>query len=205
MFNVKPDEGIVRANRNIGLTCLYGAGANNISEQITKETGTFFSKSEAQEVIDDYFAAFPRLKAWIDDNKEFIKDNGFTYSFFGRKRRLANVASEDKATVAHTIRSGLNFLVQSISSDINLLGAIDAQKMLKAKGLKALIFALVHDSILAEVPDDEIEEYSAIIKSCVQTDRGLNIPGCPIGCEFEVGDDYSFGKFEEKYGEMGAV
>lgn len=194
-----------QAVKSVTFGILYGAGANNISEQITKETGAFFSRSEAQEVIDDYFEAFPKLKDWIDDNKDFIRSNGFTYSFFGRKRRLANVASEDKATVAHTIRSGLNFLVQSISSDINLLGAIDAQKVIKSKKMKAQIFALVHDSILAEVPEDEVEKYSAIIKSCVQTDRGLNIPGCPIGCEFEAGDDYSFGKFEEKYGDMGTV
>lgn len=184
---------------------LYGAGPNNISEQITKETGKHFSVSEAKEVIDDYFAAFPKLKNWIEDNKEFIRDNGFTYSFFGRKRRLANVASEDKSTVSHTIRSGLNFLVQSISSDINLLGAIDAQKLLKARRLKAKIFALVHDSILAEVPDAEVDEYCEIIKSCVQTDRGLSIPGSPIGCEFDIGEDYSFGKFEEKYGELAAI
>ena len=70
----------------------------------------------------------------------------------------------------------------------------------------AQIFALVHDSILAEVPEDEIEAYKKIIKDCVQVDRGLTIPGCPIGCDFEIGDDYSFGKFEEKYGEsLGTV
>lgn len=71
--------------------------------------------------------------------------------------------------------------------------------------MKSLIFALVHDSILAEVPENEIEVYMKIIKDCVQTDRGLTIPGCPIGCEFEIGDDYSMGKFEEKYGNMGTV
>lgn len=104
-----------QAVKSVTFGILYGAGANNISEQVTKETGTFFSKSEAQQVIDEYFEAFPKLKKWIDDNKEYIRANGFTYSFFGRKRRLANVASEDKATVAHTVRSGLNFLVQSIN------------------------------------------------------------------------------------------
>lgn len=140
------------------------------------------------------------MKNWIEDNKDFIRENGFTYSFFGRKRRLANVASEDRATVSHTIRSGLNFLVQSISSDINLLGAIDAQKIIKSKKMKSLVFALVHDSVLAEVPEGEVEEYKKIVGECIQVDRGLTIPGCPIGCDFEVGDDYSMGKFEEKYG-----
>jgi DNA polymerase I-like protein with 3'-5' exonuclease and polymerase domains len=181
---------------------LYGAGANNISEQITKETGKHFSKSEAQEVIDDYFDAFPKLKKWIEDNQEFIAQNGFTYSFFGRKRRLGNVASTDAGTRSHTIRSGLNFLVQSISSDINLLGAIDMNGFLKAKKMKSRIFALVHDSILAEVPEDEIELYKENLQKFIQLDRGLSIPGCPIGCDFEIGDDYSTGKFEEKYEDL---
>lgn len=181
---------------------LYGAGANNISEQITKETGKHFSKSEAQEVIDDYFDAFPKLKKWIEDNQEFIAQNGFTYSFFGRKRRLGNVASTDAGTRSHTIRSGLNFLVQSISSDINLLGAIDMNGFLKAKKMNSRIFALVHDSILAEVPEDEIDTYKENLQKFIQLDRGLSIPGCPIGCDFEIGDDYSTGKFEEKYEDL---
>jgi len=189
-----------QAAKSITFGILYQAGAANISEQITKGTGVFFSKSEAQQVIDEYFEAFPKLKKWIDANKEYISENGFTYSFFGRKRRLANVGSEDRATVSHTIRSGLNFLVQSPSSDINLLGAIDAHKIIKSRKMRAQIFALVHDSILAEVPDEEVEDYMGIIGSCVQADRGLSIPGCPIGCDYESGDDYSFGKFEEKYG-----
>jgi DNA polymerase I-like protein with 3'-5' exonuclease and polymerase domains len=188
--------------KSVTFGILYGAGANNISEQITKETGKNFSKSEAQEVIDDYFDAFPKLKKWLDSNQEFIAANGFTYSFFGRKRRLGNVASTDPGTRSHTIRSGLNFLVQSISSDINLLGAIDMNGYIKSKGMKARIFALVHDSILAEVPEDEIDQYKENLTRFIQMDRGLNIPGCPIGCDFEIGDDYSTGKFEEKYGEL---
>ena len=192
-------KGKRQAVKAVTFGILYGAGASNISEQITKETGVFFSKSEAQEVIDDYFEAFPKLKQWIDSNKEFIAANGFTYSFFGRKRRLANVTSTDAGTRSHTIRSGLNFLVQSISSDINLLGAIDMNIWIKANKIDARIFALVHDSILAEVREDQIDIYKEKLEYYIQLDRGLTIPGCPIGCDFEIGEDYSTGKFEETY------
>ena len=61
------------------------------------------------------------------------------------------------------------------------------------------IFALVHDSVLAEVKEDKVDEYCRILKSSVQKDRGLSIPGSPVGCDFDIGDDYSFGKFEAKY------
>ena len=71
---------------------------------------------------------------------------------------------------------------------------------IRANNMKARIFALVHDSILAEVPEDEIDVYSEKLKHCIQKDRGIIIPGAPVGCDFEIGDDYSMGKFEKQYG-----
>jgi DNA polymerase I-like protein with 3'-5' exonuclease and polymerase domains len=128
-------------------------------------------------------------------------NHGFIYSHFGRKRRLPNVRSDNKGVASHEVRSGLNFLVQSIASDINLLGAIDTHNEIKKvrREFDMKIFALVHDSILAEVKEEWVEHYKIIVQKCVQRDRGLSIPGSPIGCDFEVGDDYSFGKFEDKY------
>ena len=190
-----------QAAKAVTFGIMYGAGAAKISEQVTKDSGKYFSKQEAQEVIDEYFNAFHKLKQWITDNQKFIQQNGFIYSFFGRKRRLPNVASTDKGIQSHSIRSGLNFLVQSAASDINLLGAIDMNAWIKANNKKARIFALVHDSILAEVPEDEVDEYMEKLASFIQMDRGISIPGAAVGCDFEiVHEDYSGGKFEKMYG-----
>jgi DNA polymerase I-like protein with 3'-5' exonuclease and polymerase domains len=188
-----------QAAKAVTFGIMYGAGAKKISEQVTKDSGKYFSKTEAQAVIDDYFNQFSRLRLWIDRSSKFIRDNGFIYSHFGRKRRLPNVRSDNRGIASHEVRSGLNFLVQSIASDINLLGAIDAHNVLKDLPFKADIFALVHDSILAEVEEDAIDAYSVVIRECVQKDRGISIPGSPVGCDFDIGDDYSFGKFEKKY------
>ena len=189
-----------QAAKAVTFGIMYGAGPKKISEQVTKDSGTFFSQSEAKEVIDDYFQSFHALKKWINDNHRFIEQNGFVYSFFGRKRRLPNVKSSDAGIKSHSIRSGLNFLVQSAASDINLLGAIDMHNDIQGANMKARIFALVHDSILAEVPNHEIEEYCNRLKYWVQYDRGVSIPGAPVGCDFDIGDDYSMGKFEKQYG-----
>jgi DNA polymerase-1 len=158
-----------------------------------------FTEQDARDAIKAYFKQFSGLKNWITKNQEFIANNGYIYSYFGRKRRLPNVLSSDGGIRSHAIRSGLNFLVQSPASDVNLLAAIDMQDYIKRWGMKARIFALVHDSILAEVPEDEVEKYSTKLREFIKTDRGLSIPGCSIGCDFEVGDDYSFGKFEKQY------
>ena len=188
-----------QAAKAVTFGIMYGAGPAKISEQVTKDSGTYFSTSQAKEVIEDYFKQFFMLKKWLDNCKKVIEKQGFIYSFFGRKRRLPNVFSQDKGIASHEVRSGVNALVQSVASDVNLLGAIDMQKYIVQTGMKAKIFALVHDSILAEVPEDEVELYSKKLQEFVQADRGLSIPGAPIGCDFDIGGDYSMGKFEKFY------
>jgi DNA polymerase I-like protein with 3'-5' exonuclease and polymerase domains len=189
-----------QAAKAVTFGIMYGAGPSKISQQVTKDSGKFFSKDEAEEVIDEYFGTFHKLKAWIESSQKFIEQNGFIYSYFGRKRRLPNVESKDNAIKSHSIRSGLNFLVQSVASDINLLGAIDMNEYIKSTGMKAKIFALVHDSILAEVPESEVDHYCDQLRYWVQLDRGVSIPGAPVGCDFDIGEDYSMGKFEKIYG-----
>lgn len=194
-----------QASKAVSFGILYGAGAHKISSEITKSSGKNYSIDMAQEVINDYFSAFKQLKRWIDDNKKSIEANGFIYSSFGRKRRLPNVESENKGIKGNSIRSGLNFLVQSVASDINLLGAIDMQSDIKTSGMKARIFALVHDSVLAEVPNEEVDVYMQKLQHHIQLDRGVSIPNCPIGCDFEVGEDYSMGKYEKYVNEAGTI
>jgi DNA polymerase I-like protein with 3'-5' exonuclease and polymerase domains len=188
-----------QAAKAVTFGIMYGAGPSKISEQVTKDSGKYFSVAEATEVINNYFSSFYKLRQWIDKNEDFIESNGFIYSCFGRKRRLPNVASKDRGIASHNVRSGLNFLVQSAASDINMLGAIDANNQIKQEAMDAKIFALVHDSILAEVKDEEVDSYIPLLRNNVQKDRGVSIPGTPIGCDFLVGDDYSFGKFEKEY------
>lgn len=191
--------GLRQAAKAVSFGILYGATAKKISETVTKETGTYFSISEAEEVIEDYFSTFYSLKKWIDNSKDFIQKNSYIYSYFNRKRRLLNVKSSDRGVASHEIRSGINFLIQSTASDINLLGAIEMQKYIEEQSLGTKIFALVHDSILAEVPDDEVEHYTQKVVGFIQKDRGLSIPGSPIKVDVEIGEDYSFGKFDKMY------
>lgn len=194
-----------QAAKAITFSLLYGSGPQNIADTVNKEAKSLgidynFCVEDAREAMQDYFKTFPRLKEWIAENHKFIEKNGYIYSSFGRKRRLANVFSTDKGIKAHAVRSGFNFLIQSVSSDCNLLGAIDMWKHIKSTGMKARIFALVHDSILAEVPDNEVEHYTEKLKEFVQQDRGVSILGQPIGCDYDIGEDYSFTKFEKTYG-----
>jgi DNA polymerase I-like protein with 3'-5' exonuclease and polymerase domains len=187
-----------QAAKAITFGILYGSGPAKVAESVNKEGGNM-TVSDARDVIKDYFNTFKGVKKWLAERKDFIEANGYTYSFFGRKRRLANVFSPDKGIAAHEVRSGINMEVQSLASDMNLLGAIDTQKECDLKGLDAKIFMLVHDSIVALVKEEHVEEYCEILKRNTQKDRGCSIPGTPIGVDQEIGDDYSFGKFDKRY------
>jgi DNA polymerase I-like protein with 3'-5' exonuclease and polymerase domains len=183
----------------ISFGILYGSGANKVSQTVSKATGEYYPVEQAREDIKQYFTKFNKLKGWLESRKAFIEANGYTYSFFGRKRRLTNVFSSDKGIAAHEVRSGINAEVQSLASDINLLGAMRTADEIKARGLDAKIFMLVHDSIVALVKEGDVERYCEILKRNTQYDWGCNIPGSPIGVDQEIGTDYSFGKWDEYY------
>lgn len=170
-----------------------------MSQSVTKATGEHYPISQAQEDIDQYFTRFKKLKEWLDSRKTFIQTNGYTYSFFGRKRRLENVFSKDKGIAAHEVRSGINSEIQSLCSDINLLGAMDAQDLCNKESVSAKIFMLVHDSIVALVKEEHVTDYCALLKIATQKDRGCSIPGTPIGVDQDIGDDYSFGVWNDYY------
>ena len=192
-------KGLRQAAKAITFSILYGAGPTKVAATVSKETGEYYGLDRAKDDIKAYYSKFNKLKTWLKSREEFIRANGFSYSFFGRKRRLVNVFSSDAGIAAHEVRSGINFEVQSLCSDINLLAAIDTANELESKGLDAKIMMLVHDSIVALVREDLVEEYCEIVGRNTQKDRGCSIPGCPIGIDQEVGDDYSFGHFEEQY------
>jgi DNA polymerase-1 len=172
-----------------------------VAETVTK-AGNPMSVGEAREVIEQYFNTFKRLRKWLDETKAQIERDGFLYISIGRKRRLRNALSQDKGIASHEVRSGVNAAIQSLASDINVLAVIDLLKGIKEHELDAKVFMLVHDSIVAEVREDHVEAYKALLAKCTQKNRGFDISGTPIGIDQEVGDDYSFGKFDAKFGEQ---
>lgn len=198
--DVKTLYGSMRQSaKAISFGILYGSGPQKVSDTVSKATGEYYGVDRAKEDIKSYFTKFNKLNSWLKSRKEFIETNGYTYSFFGRKRRLINVFSSDKGIAAHEVRSGINSEIQSIASDVNLLAAIDTAVEIKTKKLDAKIFMLVHDSIVALVKDEHVNEYCEILGRNTQKDRGCSIAGKPIGIDQDVGQDYSFGDFDKRY------
>ena len=169
---------------------MYQAGPAKIAETAEVQT------AEAILFINKYFKEARELKRFIDNSNTFIENNAYIYSFFGRKRRLPEAKSTNQGVAKHAIRSGVNFLVQSVASDINLLGLIELTDWIKQEniGNQIIPFTVVHDSIVAEVKEELVDDYIVKVKEFIQKDRGCSIPDCPIGMDFELGP--SWGELE---------
>jgi len=203
-----------QAAKAISFGILYGSGPKKVAEAVNEaflEAGqeATCTTELAKEYIATYFDKFKQLKLWIDKCHDQISRDGFIYNHFGRKRRLHNVKSTDRAVAGGEVRSGFNAIIQSVSSDHLLLGAVEADLEIERVGMDASIFALVHDSVVAVVREDLVEDYLAILYKCIQKDRGCSIPGYPIGIEqdSEPGGsrDYSCGKLEKMFPELAAI
>jgi len=173
---------------------MYQAGPAKIAETVNKDAkaGEEISTAQSKQFIQKYFNEARSLKKFIDGSNQQIENHAYIYSFFGRKRRLPEAKSPNRGVAQHAIRSGVNFLVQSVASDINVLGVIDLVNWIEENDYLEHIkpFTVVHDSIVSEVREDLVDTYIENAKRCIQTDRGLSIPGCPIKVDFEIGPSW---------------
>ena len=173
---------------------MYQAGPAKIAETVNKDAkaGEEITTAQSKQFIQKYFGEARSLKKFIDASNHQIENHAFIYSFFGRKRRLPEAKSPNRGVAQHAIRSGVNFLVQSVASDINVLGVIDLVKWIEDNGYSDDIkpFTVVHDSIVSEVREDLVDDYIKNARECIQRDRGLSIPNCPIKVDFEVGPSW---------------
>jgi len=178
---------------------MYQAGPAKIAETVNKDakSGEEISIPQSKQFINKYFSEAKALKKFIDGSNSQIENHAFIYSFFGRKRRLPEAKSPNPGVSKHAIRSGVNFLVQSVASDINILGVVDLIKWIEDNDYIDAIkpFTVVHDSIVSEVREDLVDDYIKNARRCIQTDRGLSIPNCPIKVDFEIGP--SWGELED--------
>jgi DNA polymerase I-like protein with 3'-5' exonuclease and polymerase domains len=182
---------------------MYQAGPAKIAETVNKDAkaGEEITIAQAKQFINKYFAEARALKRFIDASNSQIENHCYIYSYFGRKRRLPEAKAPTPGIAKHAIRSGVNFLVQSVASDINILGLIDIIKWIEENDYDDAIkpFTVVHDSIVSEVREDLVATYVENARRCIQTDRGLNIPGCPIKVDFEIGSSWGELESEKEY------
>ena len=161
---------------NFGI--IYGISAFGLSQQLD------CSRTEAKQLIDDYFAAFPRVIEYIESQKELARQKGYAETLFGRKRYLPDIHSQNATVRSFAERNAVNAPIQGTAADIIKMAMVSIHRRLKEEKLQAQMTMQVHDELNFNVPAQEVDRVREIVVSEMQNAVQLSVPliaECGVG------------------------
>ena len=181
IFNV-PIEEVTKDQRRQAKTAnfgiIYGISAFGLAQQLD------CSRSEAKDLIDGYFAAFPGVIDYIERQKELARRQGYAVTLFGRKRYLPDIVSHNATVRSFAERNAVNSPIQGTAADIIKMAMVTIHQRLKEEGLKAQMIMQVHDELNFNVPENEVDRVREIVVSEMQNVVHLTVPliaDCGVG------------------------
>ena len=168
VFSVKLDEvtsDLRRTAKAVNFGIAYGQGAYGLAETLG------ISRTESKEIIDKYFKRFKGVRQYMDETVEQAKSRGYVETIFGRKRYIDELKSKNPAMRSFGERAAINAPVQGSASDIMKLAMIELYANVTMPALLQ-----VHDEIIFECPDSELERQSQLIASIMENVVGLKVP-----------------------------
>ncbi|ATH06635.1 DNA polymerase I [Halobacteriovorax marinus] len=133
-------------------------------------------RKEAKEYITNYFERFSSVKGYLDHLKEECEKTGYAITLKGRKRYLSDIHSTNRTIKANAERVAINSPIQGTAADIIKLAMINIQKVLDDKKLKSKMILQVHDELIFEVVESELEEMKTILKDGMEKVVSLSVP-----------------------------
>ena len=173
---VSKDQRRKAKTANFGI--IYGISAFGLAQQLD------CSRAEAKQLIDDYFAAFPRVISYIESQKELARARGYAETLFGRKRYLPDIHSHNATVRSFAERNAVNAPIQGTAADIIKMAMVSIHRRLKEEGLQAQMIMQVHDELNFNVPEQEVDRVREIVVSEMQNAVHLSIPliaECGVG------------------------
>ena len=156
--------------KTVNFGIIYGQGAFALAEQ------TGLSRTEAKQMIDSYYENYPKLKIFMTEQVEKARKNGFVETILGRKRHLKDINSNNFVVRGHAERNAVNAPIQGSAADIIKVAMIDIDRALSEGGFKTKMLLQVHDELLFEVPEEEIEPIKALIKEKMESAMKTKVP-----------------------------
>ena len=168
---------------NFGIA--YAVEAFGLSQRVG------ISKQEARKVIDDYFDTYKGIRAYMDRIPEEAREKGYVTSIFGRRRYFPGINDRSFVVRSRAEREAINMPIQGSASDIVKIAMIRVDRAIRAAGLETRMIMQVHDELLFEAPEHEVEQASAIIKSEMEAAATLDVP---LIAAVGVGDNWTDAK-----------
>ena len=165
---VTPEQRRVAKTANFGI--MYGISSFGLAQRLG------VSRSEAKKIIDDYFAAFPAVRSYIDDTIAAARENGYVETLFGRRRYLPDINSKNATVRGLAERNAVNAPIQGTSADIIKLAMIGVDKKMTEEGLKSRMVLQIHDELLFDTVPGETEKLMSIVKEQMEHVTELTVP-----------------------------
>ena len=173
VFHV-PLEKVTRQQRSnaktVNFGIIYGVSAFGLSQQ------TDLNRTEAKELIETYYATYPQLRAYIQDQIDFARDHGYVTTVLGRRRYLRDINSQNAIVRGAAERNAVNAPIQGSAADIIKLAMIAIQKRLSKENWKAKMLLQVHDELVFDVPKSEVESLKSMVKTEMENAFKLEVP-----------------------------
>jgi len=171
VFNVSLDE-VTREQRGqaktVNFGIIYGVSAFGLSNQ------TNLSRRESKALIDAYYETYPQLKAYMHQQVDFARENGYVETVLGRRRYLKDINSQNAVVRGASERNAVNAPIQGSAADIIKIAMLRIHKKLDRFSSKMLL--QVHDELVFDAKKSELDELKAMIKTEMEQAYSLNVP-----------------------------
>jgi len=173
VFNV-PLEEVTKEQRSnaktVNFGIIYGVSAFGLSNQ------TSLSRKEAAELIDAYYATYPKLKSYMSNQVDFARENGYVQTVLGRRRYLKDINSANMMVKSGAERNAVNAPIQGSAADIIKIAMINIHKKLTTENWKSKMLLQVHDELVFDVHNSELEKIQPMIKHEMENAFKMDVP-----------------------------
>lgn len=159
-----------RSAKAVNFGIIYGISDYGLSEQLK------ISPKKAGEYIAKYFEAYPHVKEYMNSNVEFARKNGYVSTLLGRKRYIPEINSSNFNLRSFGERAAMNMPLQGTAADVIKIAMIKVANRIKKEGLRSRLILQVHDELIVDTAEDEVEEVKNILVEEMQSAVTLSVP-----------------------------
>jgi len=165
-----------RNAKSVNFGIIYGVSAFGLSENLG------IARSEAKTLIDNYFAQYPSIKSYMENQVQFAKKNGYVQTMLGRKRWLKDINSSNAVVRGYAERNAINMPIQGTAADMIKLAMIAVHKTFREHQFRSRMILQVHDELVFDAHRDEVDIIKPLILESMRNALPIAVP-----VEVEIG------------------
>jgi len=170
-----------RAAKTVNFGIIYGISAFGLAKQLK------ISRTEAQKYINSYLEKYPGVDRFMKSSIEKARKDGFIETLMGRKRYIPDIESKNKNTREFAERVAINAPIQGSASDIIKVAMVNLYRIIKKEGLRGRLLLQVHDELILECPEKDVESLKKLVKETMENVVKLKVP---VKVDVNSGDNW---------------